>query len=172
MRVGGDFTWPPPRLDVRSIKRLVLVAGGVGINPLISILAHLMQAQQQRQRPADIVFLYSTKASGLPIKIDEILFLSRLKNLLDDADGTRLELRLFLTGVTDGDVSRSNELPPHTIARRISEGDLEDSLGVPEARDGTVCYVCGPQAFTDQAVDFLSSCKGMVSERVLCEKWW
>lgn len=31
VRVGGSFTWPPPKLDAGSIDRLVLIAGGVGI---------------------------------------------------------------------------------------------------------------------------------------------
>ena len=34
VRVGGSFTWPPPRLDVSEIDRLVLIAGGVGIKYL------------------------------------------------------------------------------------------------------------------------------------------
>ena len=31
VRAGGSFTWPPPGLDVSTIDRLVLIAGGVGI---------------------------------------------------------------------------------------------------------------------------------------------
>lgn len=31
VRVGGSFFWPPTRLNVNEIDRLVLVAGGVGI---------------------------------------------------------------------------------------------------------------------------------------------
>lgn len=31
IRVGGSFTWPPPKLEVDKIDRLVLIAGGVGI---------------------------------------------------------------------------------------------------------------------------------------------
>jgi hypothetical protein len=31
VRVGGSFTWPPPGLDVAGVRRLVLVAGGVGV---------------------------------------------------------------------------------------------------------------------------------------------
>ncbi|KAL8733307.1 MAG: hypothetical protein Q9181_003630, partial [Wetmoreana brouardii] len=31
VRVGGSFVWPPPTVDPAKIKRLVFVAGGVGI---------------------------------------------------------------------------------------------------------------------------------------------
>ncbi|KAF2155868.1 ferredoxin reductase-like protein [Myriangium duriaei CBS 260.36] len=171
VRVGGDFTWPPTTLNVDGIKRLVLVAGGVGINPLISILAHLMR-QQHRKRPDEIVFIYGTKASGSQINADEILFLPRLKALLDNDAASRLQLKLFLTGVSNEDLGRARGLPPDTVAGRITESDLEESLGEASMRDGTVCYVCGPQVMTDTFVEFLASRKGMTKERVLCEKWW
>lgn len=31
VRVGGSFAWPPLHLDPRQIRRVVFVAGGVGI---------------------------------------------------------------------------------------------------------------------------------------------
>lgn len=31
VRVGGSFVWPPPSAKNRPVRRLVLVAGGVGI---------------------------------------------------------------------------------------------------------------------------------------------
>jgi len=31
VKVGGSFVWPPPLLDASQIKRVVFVAGGVGI---------------------------------------------------------------------------------------------------------------------------------------------
>ena len=31
IRVGGSFVWPPPGIDVKTVKRVVFVAGGVGI---------------------------------------------------------------------------------------------------------------------------------------------
>lgn len=38
VRVGGSFVWPPPGINVRSsLRKAVFVAGGVGVNPLISM---------------------------------------------------------------------------------------------------------------------------------------
>lgn len=31
IRVGGGFVWPPPGVDADKIRRIVFVAGGVGI---------------------------------------------------------------------------------------------------------------------------------------------
>lgn len=31
VRVGGTFVWPPPNMKVQDIKKVVFVAGGVGI---------------------------------------------------------------------------------------------------------------------------------------------
>jgi hypothetical protein len=31
VRVGGSFVWPPPGMDVDKIKRVMFIAGGVGI---------------------------------------------------------------------------------------------------------------------------------------------
>ena len=48
------------------------------------------------------------------------------------------------------------------------EGESEGGKG----REGTVCYVCGPQKMTDEVVEFLGRQVGMAPGRVLCEKWW
>ena len=38
VRVGGSFVWPPPGINVRSsLRKAVFVAGGVGVNPLMSM---------------------------------------------------------------------------------------------------------------------------------------
>lgn len=38
VRVGGGFVWPPPGINVRSsLRKAVFVAGGVGVNPLMSM---------------------------------------------------------------------------------------------------------------------------------------
>jgi hypothetical protein len=58
VRTGGSFVWPPPGINIDEIEQVVLVAGGVGINPLISIFAHLMSLSK---RPKKIRFVYGTR---------------------------------------------------------------------------------------------------------------
>ena len=31
MRAGGRFVWPPPGIELKKIKRVVFIAGGIGI---------------------------------------------------------------------------------------------------------------------------------------------
>ncbi|GAB7332379.1 hypothetical protein MBLNU13_g04198t1 [Cladosporium sp. NU13] len=102
VRVGGSFTYPPPVLPIptKNITRLVLIAGGVGINPLISILSHLIQLRPS-QRPEEIHFLYGTKTLQSEPDPQSILFLPRLMDLVSAAaEPVDVTLSLFLTGPT------------------------------------------------------------------------
>ncbi|KAL2266461.1 hypothetical protein VTJ83DRAFT_5813 [Remersonia thermophila] len=54
VRIGGSFVFPPPRSGPAPLRRVVFVAGGMGVNPMMSMLSHiaelgLCQQQQQQQ---------------------------------------------------------------------------------------------------------------------------
>ncbi|KAJ9664287.1 hypothetical protein H2201_005279 [Coniosporium apollinis] len=176
VRVGGSFVWPPPGIDIRSINKVVFVAGGVGINPLISILAHLRQTDEM---PREVHFLYTTKpppAAGSKLKANEILFLDRLMAFAasPSAAESRIHLQLYLTG-SSGSVPAKLDAPsfPGMIHhRRIERADLAAAVGPPSEAERTVVYVCGPARMTDEFVEFLRGVEGMDERRVLCEKWW
>jgi hypothetical protein len=36
VRAGGSFVWPPPGIEVKRIRRVVFIAGGVGIKSVTS----------------------------------------------------------------------------------------------------------------------------------------
>ncbi|TKA32357.1 hypothetical protein B0A50_01463 [Salinomyces thailandicus] len=176
VRVGGSFTWPPPTLDAAKIDRLVLIAGGVGINPLISIFSHLIRTGRY---PKEVHFVYATKTTS-ELDPHSILFLTRLMDLVGIASDPGITLSLYLTGTGEDGMLDDGRLPNRTFARRITELDLvraldgfkENIYGAEHDRQGTVCYVCGPQKMTDEFVGFLGQQPGMAKERVLCEKWW
>jgi hypothetical protein len=98
------------------------------------------------------------------------------------AEPANVTLSLFLTGPTGyegGEKIEHGKLPNRTWARRMRGSDLVGALDGwrgskenGEGRDGTVCYVCGPQRMTDEVVAFLGEQEGMERARVLCEKWW
>lgn len=78
MRVGGDFYFDPNPDD--SSPDLLLVAGGVGVNPLYSILQHVanISSDPQYQYTGKTTLLFSAKNQ------DEIIFkvkTSSLRNL-------------------------------------------------------------------------------------------
>ncbi|KAF5861331.1 hypothetical protein ETB97_000368 [Aspergillus alliaceus] len=190
IRVGGSFVWPPPSgINHEKVKNVVLIAGGVGINPLISILSHLNNNADETpasHHPFNIHFLYSTKlpsqetiASSESI-LDQILFLSRLRQIIrsqSQSHRLRISLGLFVTGLRDSSSSPLREQPSDlTIyARRINQDDLRAALTGPNGDiepEEAVCYMCGPPAMTDEFVPRLRGLMGDGGERVFFEKWW
>jgi NAD(P)H-flavin reductase len=170
VRTGGSFVWPPPGITVDEIEQVVLVAGGVGINPLISIFAHLMGLEK---RPKKVRFVYGTKVEEGQIKASRILFLTRLMELVKKQGDGDVQLDLFVTGISQKEIDEAADLPEHVKLGRIAKDDLEAAIGKDRnVRQATVAYVCGPPAMTDQFVDFLSTRDGMDKRKVLCEKWW
>ncbi|CZT16829.1 related to NADH-cytochrome b-5 reductase [Ramularia collo-cygni] len=176
VRVGGSFTWPPPHLDVQKIDRLVLIAGGVGINPLISIFTHLMRSSS---RPKEVHFLYATKSEP-DLDPQKILFLPRLMDIVSMAEDSNVTLSLFVTGTDSEGAIEHGKLPNRTFGRRIAEEDVVRAIDgyksrpadVEGHRASTLSYVCGPPQMTDHFVKLLKSQPGMSEDRVLCEKWW
>lgn len=170
VRTGGSFVWPPPGIDVNGIEQVVLVAGGVGINPLISIFAHLMSLPN---RPKKVRFVYGSKIEEGPIKASRILFLTRLIDLIKEQGDGNVQLDLFLTATSQKEIDAATDLPEHVKLGRIEKDDLEAAIGEDRSvRQATVAYVCGPPAMTDQFVEFLGTRDGMDKRKVLCEKWW
>ncbi|KZF25055.1 ferredoxin reductase-like protein [Xylona heveae TC161] len=162
VRVGGSFIWPPPGIEIDQIKNLVFIAGGVGINPLVSIAAHLAQTQDMPER---VSFLYSTRG----ILNERICFLSRLQNIFPSDDSKR-RLALYLTGNHEVNAQIEESVCIHH--RRITEEDILTALGDVSERSGVICYVCGPPGMTDKFVEVLGTAPGMDPRHVFCERWW
>jgi ferredoxin-NADP reductase len=187
IRVGGRFVYPPPDLsekEVQGIRRIVFVAGGVGINPIMSMLEHLHLIS--RLNPAWIRLirlLYGTRTrSG-----EAVLFYERIGQILQEhmngrpteaaTDGD-YRATMYLTGTTywsPHDVIEYERLEATHIDnkyRRISPADLLEALGPVAERNSALAYVCGLPSMTDEFVEVLSGADGMDPKRVHCEKWW
>ena len=72
LRIGGAFTYPPPRMsqsEFSKIKNVLFIAGGVGINPIMSMISLIHETGLAKEQPASrpfpspqsITVLYSTK---------------------------------------------------------------------------------------------------------------
>ena len=64
VRVGGDYFYDPPLNE--SVRDLLFIAGGIGINPILSMMEHhtFLQAQRsQSNKNAVCQLLYSAKTS-------------------------------------------------------------------------------------------------------------
>ncbi|KAJ6171171.1 hypothetical protein N7470_000238 [Penicillium chermesinum] len=133
IRVGGSFTWPPSGIESSLVKNVLLVAGGVGINPLISILSHLHN-EWQGPHQLSIHFLYSSRLpqghESLPLGtiLDQILFVPRIREILKSQKQSRklnISLQLFLTDLPAGRLSQDG-LTDFTIhSRRINKQDID-----------------------------------------------
>ena len=192
VRVGGNFVWPPPGIDVQSIKRVVFVAGGVGIkyilpleyqsiamanpkflSPLMSILSHLYN--HFSQLPSSIRFLYTTRFPHSS-DLSHVLFYDRICSMFQSQLSDRRSLDLYLTNgskiIHPEELKIRGDSNSRIYYRRFSHEDLVEALGDMEERKGVVAYVCGPASMTDEVVKLLRGAEGMEEQRVLCEKWW
>ena len=180
VRVGGSFFWPSKlaRSAERRIRRAVFVAGGVGINPLISMVSTLEHVKKESgELGFSVKFLYTTRDPGSSRSPTEILFLERLQSIFRTL-GTEGELHLFLTpskNTAEGpstDAVGFNDKSLSVQRRRITQKDLIDTLGPVEERPETVCYICGVPEMTDEFVEKARRAEGIGEENVLFEKWW
>jgi len=178
IRVGGSFVWPPCYYGSEGIRRVVFIAGGVGINPLMSMLSHI--AETGDTNSFDIKFLYSVRDPGSPRKTDEILFLNRLHESIKKL-GTKGQLSLYLTSSRDDEtkagevILSSRDQPDGRLKferRRITEEDLLGAIGPIEERKDTVCYICGVPTMTDVLVKKVQNAEGTDPRHVLYERWW
>lgn len=190
VRVGGSFVWPPPGLDVNKIKRVMFIAGGVGINPMMSMLSYI----NENYPNLEVRILYSTKVPSHETGPDEVLFLTRIMDLfrMPRFERTKDRVELFFTGTWDGtqigkrgeapiqplmsltlpQIDSKTEVPVTAWTHRIDDLALSSAVGNKAEAKNTVFYVCGPPAMTDEMVKFLKEQDAVDPERVLCEKWW
>ncbi|KAK0728162.1 hypothetical protein B0T26DRAFT_748425 [Lasiosphaeria miniovina] len=188
VRVGGSFVWPPaPPFEPR---RAVFVAGGVGINPLMSILSALAESSRRRA-DVEVCVLYSVKMPSPTltgaISADGILFLDRIAALLGSTaqqpPPLRGALELYLTGGGGAEqtaapgngrqeVLACNGIDVPFSRRRITVQDIESALG--HDKESAVVYICGVPVMTDEFVRGLYSLGGLglKTHQVLFEKWW
>ena len=81
MRVGGDFVYDPtPSSQSHDQSHdLLLIGGGVGINPLFSMLLHHMRLVERKERVGRVKLLYSARsAAELLFKVSRVRYFSVL----------------------------------------------------------------------------------------------
>jgi ferredoxin-NADP reductase len=137
----GSFVLPAKTAD----EQFLFVAGGTGIAPLRSMIAHAIQAGM----PGRLHLLYSARTP------DDFAYLPELRRL---ARSGRLELALNVT----------REMPHRWRGERgrISEAQLARLV---EDRE-TLCFVCGPAAMVDEVPRMLIRL-GIAARRIRIEEW-
>ncbi|XP_030268122.1 oxidoreductase NAD-binding domain-containing protein 1 isoform X2 [Sparus aurata] len=162
MRVGGDFFFDPLPSD--PTMDLLLVAGGVGINPLYSILLHatdlLHRSQASGGRDYNIGsahLCYSAKNT------QELLFKSPIIEACQEFPD-KLSCDLHIT-------QQSTDVEPH-LQPFVSCGRItEEELRAHVDPQRTLCFLCGPPPMIEAISKTLMD-MGLAKDRILFEKWW
>jgi ferredoxin-NADP reductase len=137
----GPFVYLPEMSD-----NVVLIGGGVGVTPLLSIFRHVRDANLTTQAH----LLYSVADSR------EILF----RDELEAAARTHDNLHVSIT-VTQPDPNW------HGLTGRIDPVKLH-ALEVP---NDTLYYLCGPKGMVEDMSTLLHDL-GVPMNRIIFEKWW
>jgi ferredoxin-NADP reductase len=120
--IGGPFTW-----TVDDGGPLLLVAGGSGVVPLMSMLRH----RHLQDAALDTLLLYSSRT------IDDVIYLTELKSLSADPGGP----------VVVHTLTRGHPPGWSGFARRIDRAMLEEALQ--EMGTPSRVFICGPTAFVE-----------------------
>ncbi|MCY3693509.1 MAG: ferredoxin reductase [Chloroflexota bacterium] len=132
--IGGPFTW-----TAEMGGPLLLVAGGSGIVPLRSILAH----REAIAGAVPALLLYSVRTS------DDIIYRAWLDALPQGNPSVRVSYTL----------TRQQPAGWVGYSRRIDPAMLQECLAELATLNGDVvtplCYVCGPTGFVETAADAL-----------------
>ncbi|KPP76536.1 oxidoreductase NAD-binding domain-containing protein 1-like, partial [Scleropages formosus] len=134
VRVGGDFFFDPQPSDLPV--DLLLVAGGVGINPLYSILLHMVDLLRGRRSRPDAYEPKSVRLCYSAKNPQELLFKKTIAEVCQEFPG-KVSCDFHVTQDSE-DVDP--QLRPLIRKGRISEEVLKEHL---RGRD-TLCYLCGP----------------------------
>ena len=137
----GPFVYLPEMSD-----NVVLIGGGVGVTPLLSIFRHVRDAGL----PTRAHLVYSVSDSR------EILFRDELEAAARDHDNLHVSIT-----VTQPDPRW------HGLTGRIDPVKLH-ALDVP---DDTLYYLCGPKGMVEDISTLLHDL-GVPMSRIIFEKWW
>jgi len=137
----GPFVYVPEMSD-----NLVLIGGGVGVTPLISIFRYVRDAHL----PTCTHLLYSVSDS------QEILFREELEDAALSHDNLRVSITV--THPDDGWQGLKGRIDPIKL----------HALDMP---DDTLFYLCGPKGMVEDMSTMLHEL-GVPMSRIIFEKWW
>jgi ferredoxin-NADP reductase len=141
--IGGYFVW-----EANMTGSLLLVAGGSGVVPLMSMLRHRVAARANNPT----ALLYSSRS------FEDVIYY----NELDALNKANSGLKVFHT------LTRSQPADWKGYARRIDEAMLKEVAG-PLGRSAQV-FICGPTLMVESAANALVKI-GIDSNRIRTERF-
>ena len=180
IRVGGNFTY---EREQQHVNRLLFIAGGVGINPLYSMMQQWFLDVAKRDDASRAVLLYSAAT------MHDFLFVNQLKKMVD-AIPDRLSIVLTTTK-RDNSISLAEDDAKFVTNNLMLKSGRIDRSMVHDAVDwlqrtqqdehNTVAdsvFICGPPGMPESLKEILSDqntiSKGFVKSEadIYFEKWW
>ncbi|KAF0505741.1 oxidoreductase NAD-binding domain-containing protein 1 isoform X1 [Gigaspora margarita] len=171
VRVGGDFVWDERKEQEDETECVLFIAGGVGINPLISMFTSILEAKNNTNvnnmmGVKKIRLLYSARS------FSELLFYNRIEKLRKEWPHI-LECKYFLTGenAPPSQSPSTNDEAEFYYGQRISQKILGDIIMKErENLEKLKCFICGPPIMRNDFICWLKSA-GLIEKRILLEKW-
>jgi ferredoxin-NADP reductase len=122
----GEFT---PQLD--SPRRLVLIAGGIGVTPIVSIIKTIAESKSSRQTT---LLYFNNRAEDIP-------YLNDIESMSNQS-----WLKTYV-------ITRSGSAALPNV--KIGELDRAQMSKVIDTQNNTDYYICGPSGFMKKAVQIL-----------------
>ena len=148
LAAGGNFYFDAE--EHQHLNHLVLIAGGIGINPLFSMLKEAYFYRDRLPCLERVSLLYSASKSN------ELAYRSELVDLAETWEKLHLELRVTRDTAWNG------------ATGRLTMEQLR--LKLPSDQSGLLVYLCGPSAMTDQFAGELQ--RDGLGKALRYEKWW
>uniref|UniRef100_A0ABM5GP82 Oxidoreductase NAD-binding domain-containing protein 1 n=1 Tax=Pogona vitticeps TaxID=103695 RepID=A0ABM5GP82_9SAUR len=160
LRVGGNFYFDPQPADPPA--NLVLIAGGVGINPLFSILLHAADLHRAQENKRTAYKMGMTYLFYCAKSTDELLFRKHILDLTSAFPG-KISCNFH---VTQQSSPICEKLQPYIKEGRLCGNDLEKCI----SKD-TLWYICGPPPMIEFISELLENL-GVAQKNIFFEKWW
>ena len=144
----GGFT-----LDASETRPAVLLSGGVGITPMVSMLRHVLHEGVRTRHMRELIFIHAASNVG------ERPFFEEISALAGKSDGA-ISYHSVLSHV-DGAITRGSDFHH---AGRITREFLAPVLPLGDSD----YYLCGPPAFMQGMYDLLRSL-GVADKRIFAE---
>ncbi|KAL4222079.1 Oxidoreductase NAD-binding domain-containing protein 1 [Mactra antiquata] len=162
IRVGGDFYFDP-MYNNKDVD-LLLIAGGVGINPLYSIVNEIVDINKgdysnHNKFSGRVTLLYSAQTKK------ELIFQEQLSDIQENNENIRCQFH----------VTREDNLPIEItkipiVGKRIDEDVLVQCFDWLR-KSNTLVYICGPFTMLEDMENTLIKI-GINETNIKYEKWW
>ncbi|XP_076328064.1 oxidoreductase NAD-binding domain-containing protein 1-like isoform X2 [Tachypleus tridentatus] len=161
VRVGGDFFYDPQPDNIEAKCDILLIGGGVGINPVASITQHYCYLKSESStdpviQPGKLKLFYSARTEK------ELIYRDLFRHL--QSTHSTISCYFFVTRERD-----KSHISPDTKGGRITKTHLKSALE--DLSSNVVCYVCGPSPMIDDIALQLEEL-GIKKNRIKYEKWW